>query len=299
MLTPDEVDKCTHPIANYCNIKSPVYLSKLCVIALFMKDDQAINNSCQTIVTLNSILPIAQYFSGGVWVITTEKMLRLTVVCQSKNDNVEIMIKPPMTIVKLEKTCTANNDYLTLLPFYQYETHYNFEEPLNNLFKNYNFTYARFWNTFHTSLPNFKLSSLPKELKHIPSISMDNMISKLNHLDQVRVKDDEPFPFWIYILAAIGLLILIGVLYILVFKRHWVAKLKVNRLKADPVPGRKLVCVHDAKGEAVAFRECTSAPLIDEVTAKKTKPFTTKTLVDGLRKCSTSNRLHTIIEEDN
>ena len=41
LLTDREQEHCASPLRHYCNIRSPVYpmaLSKLCVIALFMKD---------------------------------------------------------------------------------------------------------------------------------------------------------------------------------------------------------------------------------------------------------------------
>ena len=51
ILEVDELVQCSIPLLEYCNVKSsifPINLSKLCVVALFMKDKDNIKAYCQT-----------------------------------------------------------------------------------------------------------------------------------------------------------------------------------------------------------------------------------------------------------
>ena len=58
LLTP--IEHCISLLWHYCDVRSPVYSitsSKLCTVALFMKDTENIKNYCKTEVEPNSILP--------------------------------------------------------------------------------------------------------------------------------------------------------------------------------------------------------------------------------------------------
>ena len=57
LLTPTEQEHCTFPLQHYCDVKSPEYSmtsSKLCTVALFLKDTEKVKNYCKTEVELNS-----------------------------------------------------------------------------------------------------------------------------------------------------------------------------------------------------------------------------------------------------
>ena len=64
LLTATEQDHCTSPLQHYCDVRSPVYSmtsSKLCTVALLMKDTEYLKNYCKAEVEPNSILPRAHH----------------------------------------------------------------------------------------------------------------------------------------------------------------------------------------------------------------------------------------------
>ena len=79
LLTATEQEHCTSPLWHYCDVRSPVYSmisSKLCIVALFMKDTENAKNNCKTEVEPNSILPKTTYhIIDGLWFIATQNIL--------------------------------------------------------------------------------------------------------------------------------------------------------------------------------------------------------------------------------
>ena len=72
ILEADELVDCSTPIIEYFNVKHsifPVNLSKLCVIALFMKNKDNVKAQCQTEVIPNSLLPKVTYVFDDIWII--------------------------------------------------------------------------------------------------------------------------------------------------------------------------------------------------------------------------------------
>ena len=64
LLNDERLNKYIRPGVNFCDIKSPVYrinLSKLCIIALFMKDNALIKENCKNTIKLNALSPMAEY----------------------------------------------------------------------------------------------------------------------------------------------------------------------------------------------------------------------------------------------
>ena len=69
ILIPTEQEHCTSPLWHYCSVRGPVYSmasSKLCTVALFMKDAKNVKNYCKTDVEPNSILPRAYHIIDGL-----------------------------------------------------------------------------------------------------------------------------------------------------------------------------------------------------------------------------------------
>ena len=59
-------------------------LSKLCVIALFMKDEERIAKNCNSIIEPNSVLPTASPIIDGLWFVAAQQVVTFTVVCPGK-----------------------------------------------------------------------------------------------------------------------------------------------------------------------------------------------------------------------
>ncbi|CAC5422638.1 unnamed protein product [Mytilus coruscus] len=125
LLSNQEIDKCSNPLVNFCEIKSPVYpvnLSKLCVIALFANKENW-KTRCTVKVRPNTVLPMATYLTDSMWAVTTINEFRITIRCDDKTNMLtDQIINPPTTIINLKRTCTATSDHLTLLSTYQMES---------------------------------------------------------------------------------------------------------------------------------------------------------------------------------
>ncbi|CAC5398430.1 unnamed protein product [Mytilus coruscus] len=124
LLSNQEIDRCSNPLVNFCEIKSPVYpvnLSKLCVIALFANKENW-KTRCTVKVRPNTVLPMATYLTDSMWAVTTINEFRITIRCDDQTSMLtDQIINPPTTIINLKLTCTATSDHLTLLPTYQME----------------------------------------------------------------------------------------------------------------------------------------------------------------------------------
>ncbi|CAC5408705.1 unnamed protein product [Mytilus coruscus] len=160
LLSNQEIDKCSNPLVNFCEIKSPVYpvnLSKLCVIALFANKENW-KTRCTVKVRPNTVLPMATYLTDSMWAVTTINEFRITIRCDDQTNMLtDQIINPPTTIINLKRTCTATSDHLTLLPTYQMESTFLTEK-----------TFDRFLNTFQ------RLSSVNLVFLEIPPFSVNH-----------------------------------------------------------------------------------------------------------------------------
>ena len=222
LFTGEEIQKCINPFTKFCKIISPVYpinLSKNCVISLFMKKQGDIDTYCRVLVEPSTILPMANYISSGSWLITTNGPLDFAIACHSSKYQTTFnkRIYPPLSILTLNETCSATNDYMTLLPFYNRQSTYGtFDDSYNKLIKNYNITSRKLWKPFHQSLPKFNLTELPKELKDIKQIPMDSLINRLKNLQ--RVQTDFDMPNWVHSLIYFVIALLVGIFIFILCK---------------------------------------------------------------------------------
>ena len=57
---------------------------------------------------------------SGIWVIATQKTMKFRVVCRdTANEQGDITVQAPLGVVKLNMTCRASNDYLSLPAYYE------------------------------------------------------------------------------------------------------------------------------------------------------------------------------------
>ena len=91
LLTATEQEHCTSSLWHYCDVTTPVYSmisSKLCTLALFIKDRENVQNYCKTKLEPNSILPKVYHVTDGLWFRATLNTVTFTVVFpQKKGDS--------------------------------------------------------------------------------------------------------------------------------------------------------------------------------------------------------------------
>ena len=100
LLSKKELDHHSSPLHHYCEVQSPVYSinsSKLWIVVLFLKGEERIQKSSQSIVAPNSILPQASHVTDGLRFVATQTVMTFTVVCPQKR--------------KENHTCEPTNHY--------------------------------------------------------------------------------------------------------------------------------------------------------------------------------------------
>ena len=133
--------------------------SKLCTVALFMKDTENVKNYCKTEVKPNYILPKAYQIIDGLWFIASQNTLTFTVVCPQKQKET-IIINPPLGIIKLNMSCNASSSDLTLLPYYHNESRSDIQDQFIDNLKYCNGSNLQIRNMFISTISNFRKADI-------------------------------------------------------------------------------------------------------------------------------------------
>lgn len=271
LLDERDLVECTKPSLGFCSIKSPMYpinLNKFCVVALFMKDSRGIRLTCQSQVMLDSILPMAQYLAEGVWAVSTNAPFRLNVVCKD-NTVSTAMAQPPVSLVKLNKSCSATSNELFLTPYFETESMFENTDSFRVFTQNYVLSNVTLWRPFQAGIPPAKKIKIPKELETIKHIPMNHLIDQLKRLNKI---DSQKHGWsWMKYLSVVTLGCLIvacGVIavYLFHFRRMTIDKLFARVLGKGVGVGLELdsaAAMVETIGDDTSDREQpASAPLV-------------------------------------
>ena len=104
-------------------------MNRFCITALFIGNKERVEQNCQTVVKLNAVLLMAEYFTDGNWIITTQQKLTFSLLCQENGGGVrEMEVQPPLDIIRLPVSCSTSNEYMSLMPYYQRESKFLVED---------------------------------------------------------------------------------------------------------------------------------------------------------------------------
>ena len=273
LLSNSELPHCVNPWQKFCKIESPIYpinLSKLCIVALFMDHKDNVNKFCQAIISPSSTLPLANYLFNGMWAIVTVKQLQFTIVCQASNlrDSI-ITVNPPLGLVQLPVSCTASNNYLFLPAFYHNESKYEISDLFKDDTSLFNISNINLGKPLTSKIPNCNGTWLPKRLKPLDEISIDNLFNELDPLDMVIFEETGTIPVWVWVLISFGSLVL---LLALVFglrrserdKQFMLARKKSSTMSSVTYARRRVLPTDAGSDEGLegGATEKTSAPLM-------------------------------------
>ena len=211
LLRPEEARQCIGTLASHCAMRSPtlpVNLSKACIVALFMRDLEKRKKNCQVAVKTGVRLPLAEYLSTGVWIITTDKRLLFTIICQDGQEAREDTIEPPIGVISLPITCKATNSYLSLPAYFRFDSMEQISDPHLAELRSQNLTSLDIWNPVHTALPTFNFSKLPSKLRALKRMPVAPFIAELQGLETIQ--KEFIFPSWGYVVIVCGTALLIG-----------------------------------------------------------------------------------------
>ena len=249
LLDKTEHETCTKELIGFCAIKSPIYSigqSKLCVVALFTKNQDRINKFCQVVISSNRNLPIANYIHDGMLIITTDKKLSFQVNCKEPLGSSDVIVKPPVGRLNLLPSCMAHSELLTLTPYYRLIGTSNVKYLVPKFLNDYNNTQFKFWNPVRQKFPNFTANRLPKKLSSVTKVPLDSFIDELNELS--KVQEDEILPSWVYTVLLMVLITAVC-LAVCVWKKVHCKGYKLRKSRAleginsDTLQGAEQECI--------------------------------------------------------
>ena len=217
ILSEAEFIQCTLAQGHFCSLNTALYhvdYSKLCLVAMFLKQNDRINKDCQLAVT-NITGPQAIYLDQGLWAISIDKSTQMEIRCP-KVTQVK-SLKPPITFVNLQPACSAFSPGVKLPPYFkQYSKgfHVAFKSANLNVPK-YKPTNFRIWNTFNLSNISPIESEKLKKLDPSPTIPIDQLRAKIASFRHINTDKN---PSWIIVGSGTGsgfllLIVICGCLY--------------------------------------------------------------------------------------
>jgi hypothetical protein len=219
-----EFRMCSRPLIGFCDFKSPLYpvnLNNFCIISLFLNDADSIHLNCQTEVKFDSVIPMAKYISDGTWAISSHEPIKLNIICPKQN-GLHTYAKPPLSLIKLDMSCLASSDHMTLTPYYRDESTFPVDNDLTDSILDYVQSNDTLWRPFQKILGSTKNLTLPSKLTSMRQIPMNHLITQLREMGRVTVTKDWTFHDY-FILAGVAIA-LIGVLGVILSLYVWKKK---------------------------------------------------------------------------
>ena len=223
LLSENDYYMCNRHKLHFCNPKAIIYptnMNKLCVVALFMKDQSDVKRFCKQTIVLNQKLPLTTYLSSGIWLIVTNENIKFTVNCQSGDtESKEVHVEAPFGILHLNNTCRGSNRYLRLLDFIDRSSTFEKSDALKSLLKLRKMTQFDIGQKFKNNFENVSKIDIPLHILQLKEIPMQTFIRETRHLPTVNIKRKTFWTFTnvvlIILFATIGVII---VMYIIKFK---------------------------------------------------------------------------------
>ena len=220
-----EFIECTLASGHFCSLKSALYhmqSSKWCLTALYLKDNDLIDQNCDLTVS-NVTNPEAIYLDEGHWAIATLKSDQMEVTCTTQKHVVSL--NPPLTLVKLQPACTAFSSQLKLPPYFRkfsqgFATAIKEANLHNDQIETLNF---RVWDSLNVSNLSIPQVHELKQLSPAKSIPVKILKAKIHMLKVIDF--NAKTKYWIFIGGGSGsglfLFIVIGIaVYCCCCKKH-------------------------------------------------------------------------------
>ena len=209
--TESEFIECTLASGHFCNLRSALYhmqSSKMCIIALFLKDETAIIENCEMKV-MNITGPLALYLDNGTWAIATADIEQMEVTCPKQKH--VISITPPLSIINLQPACSAFSAKFKLPPYFKKFSQgfplavkeANLHIPTNHPFD------FRAWKSLEVSnLSEVQISNL-KQLKPVNKVPVNILKAEIGNLKRLDLDNNTREWFFIGGGSGSGILLLV------------------------------------------------------------------------------------------
>ena len=187
-----------------------------------MKNNDNIKRHCIPIIYTQAI-----HLKDGIYAVSTKEQFQLRLTCQTSQGNSELQINPPLTFIKLQMTCSAHSEGITLLPYFTVQTTVKPKhEPFLALLQDSNFSEVKLWQPFIRTFPIFSNTILPETIGAVDGIPMGDLIDRLRTFLKLSLDTNWHLTLLVRILLGI---ILLGIL-IVTFKARRYIGLCLHRL---------------------------------------------------------------------
>ena len=129
LLEEEDVKKCSRP------------LLKFRIQFIILNQTEKIEKLCVKMIKVNAMLPLITEINPQLWVVTTKSPLQFPIVCYDKKAvTKKIIINPPLEVLYLNSSCSANNDFVSLIVGSDTSITFKIDDPFIRLLQKINFT---------------------------------------------------------------------------------------------------------------------------------------------------------------
>ena len=148
---------------------------------------------------MNAKLPLITEINPRLWAVTTKSLLQFSVIFYDKKAvTKEIIINPPLGVLYLNSSCSANNDFVSLIAGSDTSITFKIDDPFIRLLRKINFTGISMYREVNQELPKFMNSSLslPPILDTVDKIPMNKLLTELRNVQSPQLTFLEQYGFW-------------------------------------------------------------------------------------------------------
>ena len=187
-MSDTEFIKCILAQGHFCNLNTAlnhIESSPMCLTALFLKDNNKIQNQCTLAVT-NITGPQANYLAQGNWAVFVTEPTQMEMKC---SDHICIQtLQPPIPLINLQPACSAFFPLINLPPYFkQYSKGFHVALRDANLhLPKFTPSDFRIWKTFNLSkIEPIDIENLKKwtPAPAIPINQLRTQITSFRHIE--------------------------------------------------------------------------------------------------------------------
>ena len=198
-MSDTEFIKCTLAQGHFCNLNTALHhidSNPMCLTALFLKDNNKIQNQCKLAVT-NITGPQANYLDQGNWAISVTEPTQMEIKC---SDHTHIKtLQPSITLINLQPACSAFSPLIKLPPYFkQYSKGFHVALRAANLhLPRFSPSDFRIWNTFNLSkIKPTDIDNL-KKLAPAPAIPINQLRTQIASFRQIDTNKSTSWTYYV------------------------------------------------------------------------------------------------------
>jgi len=262
LLSSREANTCLEESLPFCEINNGIestYITKSCAIVSYLKRQGDADKFCKTLIHTAITLPRAISVNVNSWLILSNVESQFSIKCQNGSSSV-ITVTPPMFELQMHSECKAISKSLFLPQYFVGTLTSDISHFEASPIELRSLNFSQIWQPFHNTFINSTAVVIPKKLKDVRNVPIDDFINEIQTIDQGIMPLQEPSStisvLNIIIISAIVLIVL--VIFIFVLKR----KLGI-KLCAGPIGGKRGVSKgRDGPAPPVAYSPGTSDVVI-------------------------------------